>query len=45
MKHLIGKSSETNCVQQIIPTTSSYKNQTISNFAEALYWSSGQYLK
>lgn len=44
MKHLIGKSSETNCVQQRIPATSSYKNQTIFNFAEALYWSSGQYI-
>lgn len=44
MKHLIGKSSETNCVKQRIPDTSAYKNQTIFNFADSLYWSCGQYI-
>lgn len=44
MKHLIGKSSEANCVKQRIPDASAYKNQTIFNFAESLYWSSGQYI-
>jgi CheY-like chemotaxis protein len=44
MKHLIGKSSETNCVKQRIPDELAYKNQTIFNFAESLYWSSGQYI-
>lgn len=44
MKHLIGKSSETNCVKQRIPVPSAYKNQTIFNFAESLYWSCGQYI-
>jgi len=44
MKHLIGKSSETNCVQQRIPASSSYQNQTIFNFSDCLYWSCGQYI-
>jgi hypothetical protein len=44
MKHLIGKSSETNCVQQRIPASSSYKNQTVFNFADSLYWSCGEYI-
>ena len=44
MKHLIGKSVETNCVQQRIPAVSAYKNQTIFNFADCLYWSCGEYI-
>ncbi|RXJ55242.1 hypothetical protein [Candidatus Marinarcus aquaticus] len=44
MKHLIGKSSETNCVKQRIPDNSAYKNQTIFNFSDSLYWSCGQYI-
>ena len=44
MKHLIGRTSETNCIQQRIPVTSSYKNQTIFNFADSLYWSCGEYI-
>lgn len=44
MKHLIGKSSETNCIKQRIPTPISYKNQTIFNFADSLYWSCGEYI-
>ncbi|MFW2610322.1 hypothetical protein [Aliarcobacter butzleri] len=44
MKHLIGKLSESNCVKQRIPDASSYKNQTIFNFADSLYWSCGEYI-
>lgn len=44
MKHLIGKSSETNCIKQRIPVPISYKNQTIFNFADSLYWSCGEYI-
>lgn len=40
MTHLIGNPSG----NSRIPVNGSYKNQTIFNFADCLYWSSGQYI-
>lgn len=40
MNHLIGNPSG----NSRIPVSGSYKNQTIFNFADCLYWSSGQYI-